>query len=71
MTTWTQTAPPPPPSSEAPEGESDTLEARAKLTSYSALNLGGLPRHSTPIITSKGLVTLAGLNSRLEAVSGA
>ena len=29
-------------------GKSDTLEARAKLTSDSALELGGLPRLSVP-----------------------
>lgn len=52
-------------------GKSDTLEARTKLTSYSALDLGGLPRLSAPILTSREPVTLAGLNSRLEAVSGA
>lgn len=51
--------------------QSDTLETRTKLTSHSALECGGLPQLPTPILTSKGIETPAGLNSRLEAVSGA
>lgn len=51
--------------------ESDTLETRTKLTSYSALVLGGLPRQPFSHQTSRRIETLAGLNSRLEAVSGA
>ena len=54
-----------------PEVESDTLETRTKLTSHSALECGGLPQLPTPIHTSKESETPAGLNSRLEAVSGA
>ena len=51
--------------------ESDALEARARLTSYSALEPGGLPGPGVPRGTSGGTETRAGLNSRLEAVSGA
>lgn len=51
--------------------KSDTLETRTKLTSHSALECGGLPQLPTPIHTSKESETPAGLNSRLEAVSGA
>lgn len=47
--------PPPPPSSEASAAaESDTLEARAKLTSDSALELGGLPRLPAPRTLQEG-----------------
>lgn len=52
-------------------GESDALEARTKLTSHSALEPGGLPGPAVPLCTSGGTETRAGLNSRLEAVSGA
>ena len=52
-------------------GESDALEARTKLTSHSALEPGGLPGPLVPLCTSGGTETRAGLNSRLEAVSGA
>ena len=51
--------------------ESDTLEARARLTSYSALESGGLPEPGALRVTSGRAETRAGLNSRLEAVSGA
>lgn len=51
--------------------ESDTLETRTKLTSHSALECGGLPQLPPLSGTSKGIETPAGLNSRLEAVSGA
>lgn len=54
-----------------PEAESDTLETRTKLTSHSALECGGLPQLPVPIHTSREPETPAGLNSRLEAVSGA
>ena len=52
-------------------GQSDALEARTKLTSHSALEPGGLPGPAVPLCTSGGTETRAGLNSRLEAVSGA
>ena len=52
-------------------GQSDALEARTKLTSHSALEPGGLPGPAVPRCTSGGTETRAGLNSRLEAVSGA
>ena len=52
-------------------GQSDALEARTKLTSHSALEPGGLPGPLVPLCTSGGTETRAGLNSRLEAVSGA
>ena len=51
--------------------QSDALEARTKLTSHSALEPGGLPGPAVPLCTSGGTETRAGLNSRLEAVSGA
>ena len=51
--------------------ESDALEARARLTSYSALEPGGLPGPGAARVTSGAAETRAGLNSRLEAVSGA
>ena len=35
-------------------GQSDTLEARAKLTSNSALELGGLPRLPAPRVLQEG-----------------
>lgn len=73
MTTSTHNvtkAPPRPPASGS-GGQSDTLETRTKLTSHSALECGGLPQLPPLITTSKGIETPAGLNSRLEAVSGA
>ena len=59
------------PARAAPGKESDTLEARTRLTSYSALESGGLPERGALRGTSGRAETRAGLNSRLEAVSGA
>ena len=59
------------PAAPAPPGESDTLETRSKLTSHSALESSGLLERGLPCFTSWGKFTPAGLNSRLEAVSGA
>lgn len=66
-----QPVPPPRPPASDSGGQSDTLETRTKLTSHSALECGGLPQLPVPIHTSREPETPAGLNSRLEAVSGA